>query len=76
LDVAFATDGRPRFGLQAAGGALSVELDPATGAVTGVLGSRFLTEPGRRREWLTAERAAARAWAEGVRAVSAGEARS
>ena len=76
LDVVVAADGRPRFGLQAAGGALSVELDPATGAVTGVLGSRFLAEPGRRREWLTAELAAARAWADGVRAVTAGEARS
>jgi hypothetical protein len=68
LEVSIASDGRPRFGLQAAGGALCVELDPATGAVTGVLGSRFLADSRRRRAWLASELAAARAWAESQRA--------
>jgi hypothetical protein len=70
LEVVIAEDGRPRVGLQAAGGALCVELDPATGAVLGVLGSRFLAETRRRRAWLATELAAARAWAEQIHARS------
>jgi hypothetical protein len=71
LEVTVAPGSRPRVGMQAAGGALCVELDPVTGAVTGVLGSRFLADPQRRRAWVAAELEAARTWAEQARLGSA-----
>jgi hypothetical protein len=46
-----------------AGGALSVEMDPATGVIVAVLGSRFFDDPQRRRRWLARERSGAREWA-------------
>jgi len=63
LETAGGRDGRQRLGLQVAGGALSVEMDPATGVIVAVLGSRFFDDPQRRRRWLARERSGAREWA-------------
>jgi hypothetical protein len=66
LEIVVGQDGEARLGLQAAGGALSVELDPDRGTVTAVLGSRFLDDPRRRRDWLAREWGAAHAWLDQV----------
>ena len=66
LEMVRGTDGGPRLALQAAGGALCAELDPATGVVTAVLGSRFLDDPHRRQVWCARELAAAREWSQRV----------
>ena len=58
LEAAVGPVGGPRLALQAAGGALSIDMDPATGVIVAVLGSRFLDDPNERRRWLAAERAA------------------
>ena len=47
LEAAVGPVGGPRLALQAAGGALSIEMDPATGVIVAVLGSRFLDDPQR-----------------------------
>jgi hypothetical protein len=50
-------------GVVAAGGALSVWLDPTTGGVVAVLGSTFLEDPWIRRRWTAGQLADAWTWA-------------
>jgi hypothetical protein len=51
------------LGVQAAGGSLSVRLEPSSGAVVAVLGDTFIEDPALRARWLQDEWQRASTWA-------------